>query len=981
MRVPDLKGDDLTKFWGDYSNWEGRVKASFFDAAVDKKSAAITRDNAINMADLLEALPGAQRRQYLDEYRNIIRFDDMMDEAKKAGGVRTIGRKGRVKRFNIDRAQASGGDNPLAFLLNRMSIQHDPLRPKRFGLGKQFEDYIGKNIPTAAYAQNAMGATQHAQNMLNGAKVMVFDTETTGTATNLAGVRQVASGQFTVNASGTLDVANQMDVRFATAGMQFGKVRDDATGKLVSLAEKFDKGLKPSKNIGDDFADKLIPFLEGIINADHVAGHNVEFDIRQTLANLQKTAAYKNPKASKGGLDITDLVDRAMTKISQPGVLVDTQDLVKNHLPDLELAKHLDQTDRLAPYSMENIVLKTNLAELMIEDMGHGPASAFFTGAQHTADYDTRLTAHLMQFVAQGRLEAKDIGTSGGTIGADSIALQQKIYSKTLQTHAIIPSAHITDINELHPQLFDALAEGKYGQDAFRIYNPSTGNNIGLRPSTIDSVRSSLLDENDSTRAMRSGVSYLEQEMWEARHPTAGYHPAVKGAVTGEEIVGGLGEWNRFAGIKTSYRGFLNRDQTISKLGLRPTQAEFEGVVKHMADLGNPFADLSVPERMITNALASAGSTSGSVKNLLNATDVGTRRAAQLGGDLGVLHWAQQDLIHDATKYGSSIMEGAQVNMPLDVFRYLEDQDVSLSHFSLMSDESQMLDISAFQSEDGDKLVNLRYGFEKGEAEKVAAHFETLTPSSMIGDKKLSEYGLETVQDVMTYAENIRTMGKEYGATVGFMDQTAGEIGHDVIEGTLGSTRDKGSVKMRAAFHSTEDGLLASGPAVGDRLMDQTERVAMRGKVHKAMGQFGEAAKHLTDDSVWKQARLSAMRGGATSGAFGDVVNNVIEGNWDELYPMLKTKKAGIAALGVGAALGGYYLLKRHKKREAGMEPFEEMPIEAQSHREPPMYPGTQPSTMSPMATAGTVGFMDSQRTNHSVMGTAKYSSLYGGAI
>jgi hypothetical protein len=964
LRVPDLQGQELTDFWEKYSQFEGRVKASFLAAATDKKSAQTIADSAINMADMLEALPGNDRRRFLDEYRNIIRFDDTMAQAKASGGVRNVDRAGKVKRFNIDGDQVRAGDNPLAFLLNRISIQHDALRPKRFNLPQEFEDFIGKNIPTRAYAENAMGVSKHAENFLRGASVLVFDTETTGAATNLAGVRQVASSKFTLDASG-LHSSDALDVRFATSGMQIGKVweGDTATGKLVTLAEKFDKGLKKSNAFGDEFAEKLIPFLEGIINSDHIAGHNVEFDIRQTLMNLQKTAAYKNPKGSKGGLNITKLVDDAWAKVNSPGALIDTQDLLKGYIPDLGLAKELERSGRLGPYGMENVVLKTNLAELMISDMGEGAAKQFFTGAQHTADYDTRLTAHLMQYVAQGRLAAKDIDKTG---------LQGIIRAQTLKTHAVIPIAHITDIGELHPELFNKLAKGEYGADGFKIYNTNTGKRIHTRTNArIDDVRRKLTDPDDISYSLRSGVSYLEQEMWEGRqNPLTNLNPNAKI----DDVVAGLGEWNRFAGIKTSYRGFLNRDQTINKLGLKPTEAEFTNMVNHMADLGNPFANLSAPERMITNALASAGSTSGSVRNLLGKTDIGTRRAAQLAGDLGVLHWAEQTTI-------SSVRPGAQVDMPLPLLRYAEEEGILGSRFTQNLGEMQMLNISAFEADSGEKVVNLRYGFQGTEAADLAAHFQTLTPTTAIGDKTLADFGLETVEDIMNYAENIRTIGSEYGATVGYMDKTAGEIAHDVIAGTLGSTRDRGVPQVRVAYHSAEDGLIASGPAIGDRLMDTAERVGLRDKVGKATAQFSAVAGALEDDTVWKQARLAAMRGGATGSAAGDIINNVVEGNWDELYPMLKTKKAGIAALGVGAALGGYYMIKRRRERAAGMAPFEEMPIEAQSHRPPPMYPGTQESTMSPMATAGLVGAMDSQRTNHSIMGKEKYSALYGGAI
>lgn len=962
-----MDASQLAEFWTGYSEWEGRVRASFHSVTPNADEAALVSRVGINMADMLEAIPGAERRQLINEYRNLIGFD----EAIKRHGLRDVDSAGTVRRLNIDPDQIREGNNPVAMMLNRLSVQHDPSRPLKYGLGAEHVNFLGKNIPSAAMAKDQiMGVQRGAQSFLSGSSVFVFDTETTGIATTLGGVREVAGSKFRINA-GKLSDSSQFSARFKTPGMEFGSVwdKDHQGGKLRSMAEFFDEGVKgqaTGRQMGDEFAEKLIPFLQNIIGSDHIAGHNVEFDIRQTLSNLQRTAAYKAPQ--DGGINIRQLVDDAFAKIQTPGAVIDTRDLTMQALPNLGLAKELERTGKKAPYSLENILLKTNLAKLMIADPDFDSATFFASAGQHSADYDTTITAHLLKYLATDELKAKDLGRSG---------LEGIIRANTIKSHAIISTAHITDVNELHPQLFNDLVEGRYGASRFEVAQvgktAAADSKLDLTKHTPAQVRAMLEGSGQSQFLMRSGVSYLEQEMWQARQTT----PAIRSGVTGAEIVGGLGEWRRFSGVNTPYMGMLNRDRTINKLGARPAESQFTKMVNHMADLGNPFANLSVPERILTNAMATASSTQSTVYERIKDLPIGQRRAVELGDDLNIGHFATQ------TEFDGAKRLGQRVSMPMEVIRHAEDQKALASGFNSATGEMQMLHLSPFESDRGDKVVNLMYQFaDQSEADRLADYMAKLTPTTKIGERTIAEMGLESTESIMRYAENIRTSGAEYGVTVGYLDRTAGSILHDVMGSLFGTTRDEGRPRMHVAFAGEEHGVTQVGPVLGDTLMDDAAKLGIRAKVSTAKEQFSLTADYLSSDKNYIQTKAAQSIAAIGAGPLDYAKDFLNTGAWDELYAAAKgSKKTGIAAAGVGLALGGYYFLKRRKNRQEMMEPFETMPIEAQSHREPPMYPGTQQSTMDPMATAGVVGNMDTNRTNHAIMGTAKYSGLFGGAI
>lgn len=978
MRVPDMSATETFKFWRDYLEWQGRVSEAYRSVIPDAAEAGLVERMSLNMTDMLNALPYRTRHDLLGDYRRLIRFDDVMDAAKSSGGLRTIGKGqyGDLLKFSIDQDQIDSG-NPLAVLLNRMNIQHDPMRPLKHGVGQAEEYYFGSNILRTDAIKAARDVRGRARNLgVPGKKVFIFDTETTGLATDVAGVREVGGGIYTTDLNGKLHVDPMDTAHFRTARMEMGSIWSPDLNKTISLGEDEMRRVgKTSMNMvtgsGEEFADKLIPFLKNIIEADHIAGHNVEFDLRQTLENLMRTSAYKNG-ATVSGVDIRSLVDQAVHKVSTGNALIDTRELLMQAMPNMPLAAELRQSGKLAPYSLENVMLNSNLARLMIGDMGDEAARKFFVegAAQHSAEYDTTITAYLMKYLNEGTLLAGSRKDALGRTGLEGI-----IRANTIKAGATVPTAHIKDITHMDPELFRELIENK--DPRLKIRNVHKNHVMDLSGRSVEEWIDELSRPDQTKFALDSGVSYMEQSIWAQRRAQRATVIGPRGST--EDIVNSLGQWRDTAGITTPYEGFLNRNSSLFKMGEVPSQGAFDDMVHAMASVGNPFATLSMQERKLTSGLSRAASAQ---TPLLNHLGVGVKRAASVADDLGIIHFAEQQQFYGAERIGQN------VSLPLDIMKEAERQNIIGSAFNSTT-EAQMLKLSAYEGNKG-KAINLAYELSgQQEASDLANWVSHLTPSTMIGDRRLDTYGISSAEDLAMIARNIELRGTESGIAVGYMRGEAGERAYSVMEDLFGSARDRGRPNIKVVYGDSMDGAVMTGPAVLDELMNPAERSGLRGRVDEALAQFGRVSEHFEDASNFRafqraRAKKSLEEGGLKIGAsIGEIIKNA---DYSSLYASAKlaagSPRGKLAIAGAAIGLGAYYMFRRHKSREPYLEPFDARPIE--NPNPPPRIidqPAPQESRLDPMATSNVVGNLDANRTNHAIMGTGKYSNLFGGAI
>ena len=94
-------------------------------------------------------------------------------------------------------------------------------------------------------------------------------------------------------------------------------------------------------------------------------------------------------------------------------------------------------------------------------------------------------------------------------------------------------------------------------------------------------------------------------------------------------------------------------------------------------------------------------------------------------------------------------------------------------------------------------------------------------------------------------------------------------------------------------------------------------------------------------------------------------------------------RPVGIAALGLTALAGGYYLGKRKQETNLYDETLDEQPTESFRQNRPNSFNSPVTSLNSvrrdPLVTAGVVGNLDNRKIGHTQMGNNKYNHLYGG--
>ena len=94
-------------------------------------------------------------------------------------------------------------------------------------------------------------------------------------------------------------------------------------------------------------------------------------------------------------------------------------------------------------------------------------------------------------------------------------------------------------------------------------------------------------------------------------------------------------------------------------------------------------------------------------------------------------------------------------------------------------------------------------------------------------------------------------------------------------------------------------------------------------------------------------------------------------------------RPVGIAALGLTALAGGYYLGKRKQETNLYDETLDEQPTESFRQNRPNNFnsPATSLNSIrrDPLVTAGVVGNLDNRKIGHTQMGNNKYNHLYGG--
>lgn len=957
-------------------DWETKLQDRFLRASKLEGSKRIVKSKSLNMKEMLDALPPVERKRFMADYSRIIGFNKLMDTGKPWGTtvMDAAGDSNELRKFLVDPSKVRGKDaSVLETIYNRLFVQVDPLAkaddPARFTFGGNIlrADYLEELVKNNRHI--APGSTSAAG--FTGRNVVVFDTETAGILEE-SGVRQVSASKMAFDpGSGTFSAPEKIfDRHFKTSRMSMGMVAHEGKAETNMLAHFQKRGWDYANKVafeGSDFVGALRPFLEQLRDADHVVGHNVQFDINQIFVGLQNTGAYKEDTDG-----FKSFLDDVMGNTLVDGKVKDTLEMSRAYLPHLKPAEEILATGKASSHSIENLLLQTNLAELIRNDVGSddGFKKVFGMGSKslHSSDIDTSVTGYLLKFIGSGQLAEGQL---------DKIdPLYSTLRRSVLSSWAPTPVSNIADIGSIDKRMFSALI-GEANLDPDNAYLSAARNHLGrghvdrMIAGGGDELYDAMADLHSKIEVPLSlKVNPLEQEMYLTRKTVDN----IAEKVTDADLVSSIGNWRQFAGQGQPHSGMLNKFSTLFKKGVRPSDESFLELQQKLATHGVPFSGLSMPERWFTGAMAMAvpSDTGGEVYNAMSGAE---QKVAHLGEDLGVSRFGK-------AKHAYVSESKRNITLPMDIIEQAEEAGILAKTSISGGDDVAMLGYSAYKSDAGGKRVALNYMLEGSEEEKVTQaeklgrwiEEKMADPSSMVGDIDFKSFfrtnsvAVEDVQEALLRAPKT-------GIQIGSLDGRAGTVAYDMVESfQQGILTDRGKINMRAGYLAAGNGqsedVIRTGAWHLDRFGDKTW-----GDFYKRdLGVLSSRVGAL-EETVAGNSRLANEMLFIASGSDRSLVTKAVEGY--EKFRGAAPKAAAVAAI-AGIGLMAY---KHHKANEVYDQTLEAQPQESGSK---PGYITDDmlnygQNNMDPLATAGTIRELRDRRTGHSKMGPNKYSDLYGG--
>lgn len=951
--------DDVESFFSKYQDWEDAVFAQYRKHnRADKYFDSITK-HRLNLKPILDAIPKNEREALLAEYKNLIQFPLTLDKRglEDSEWIKGVGDPRPFGRYHVDPDQLSEG-HPLSVIYNRMTVQFS--HSKRMA-GKNPYD-IGSNILRGDFLRQMTEEARSPSTLKAGAKVLVFDTETAGLAED-AGIRQISARLLTVADDGRINFTRPLSVydeHFKTARMGIGFLRDSKGNTRPmneAIQDLFDipHFANAETGSGKEFVEALEPFLRQIEDADVLVGHNIAFDIDQIVRGLSHTGYYRD------NIDgFQDRLNQIRATISSKTVRkVDTLEMARTQLPHLQPAIEMGLSDRASSHSLENLMLQTNLSELLQRDLGTDEFLKLIgagdeKGMMHASSTDTLIEAHLYDYLRAGVLEERSREELTRT------AVGRSVRRAVLASYAPTPISHIANIRHLDPELF---AEMFKEEDSIRAM---VGNGVELGPENWlnpDAMYKDLLEQDNIAYSLK--VNPIEQEIWKTRRTL---HTEEK--TTSDALVYGLGKWRKFAGIDSTNEGWLNKISTLFKRGSRPGSTEWEAFQDSMRASGMPFAGLAPEERWLTGAIAAASGQNSTMFRGLSPLD---RNIISIGDDVGVSYFGKI-----ASAYISPSRQN--ISLPIELLKAAEAKGVLSSNLRGIGDSVEMLSLSTFETAGGRANANLVYNFAGKTTKDRAAQATALADwlKSVDLDEALDESG-STLRDfgfskykLQKIVAGLPDIGAQNGIGVARLDSTAAAHIREAVSSLhQGIIADNATLNMVAGILDDTGDTIKVGGFMLNRWLSESAKANYHrdlGIARTRLGQLGEIA---SDSRKLATTKLAIATGK------GEVVEKIVNA-MDSVSPRIPLI-AGAATLGSIA----YYMFHKKKENDFYDQTMEAQPIQSgadyKRYRDEMGMPYAPARRMDVLATAGVVGNLDRNKIGHTAMGPQKYNGLFGG--
>ena len=367
-------------------------------------------------------------------------------------------------RYQVD----TSSRNPAGMLLNSILLNVNPEKVGLSAFSVGTENIAGLRTVKQTHKKDLAS-------LLTGKKVYTFDVETAGVFQG-AQTRSMAIAEMT--ASGKVNLLNKFNLSYASR--QMGGLNVATAKGPMAMSDFLAGGTKVIQHgtDGAGFLDESSKFLNKLMEADRVAGHNIYFDINALFGTMQQMAGYDK---HEGAQKAVQMFTERMAK--DEDFVVDTLQYTRAYLNDkvnaklagrtvgsdaLELSRFRDllySEDFMSKIhfggstgtsSVEAIATNTNLLQLLEQDMIAGDAGAkelfekIYAGT-HIADTDSFLQSYFAKYQISDKLDVVE-----STARAKYSPLVRGAQNVILSSSAVTPTTNIASVSNLSEQVFQS---------------------------------------------------------------------------------------------------------------------------------------------------------------------------------------------------------------------------------------------------------------------------------------------------------------------------------------------------------------------------------------------------------------------------------------------------------------------------------------------------------------------------------------------
>ena len=368
-------------------------------------------------------------------------------------------------------------------VLNRMLFNVDPNKAGMAAFN------IGSSNLMSFNQLKQVSSTEIKSLLGPGKTIRTLDTETTSVFKG-AQVRQMSIVEM-VNGNIT-KVSDAYNINFASpqlAGMTVMGKNNAAQTMSNFIQGTYKTGMNIEAQ--GQFLDEATKYLNHLLDADVVAGHNIFFDLNTLSGTIKQMQGYSGHKGAQ------EAIARLHGALEQDGKIVDTLEYARGYLNDqvnsLLAAQNIgDETQRLekfrellmsneflakvraggsAPYaSMEAISLNTNLLDLLYEEGLAGDTGAqelferIFQGS-HIADTDAALQTYMTKYMINQDPQNPSENMLKVVKNSGSRRAEVKIAQEAINRSAAVTlTTNISDIDNISDPIFDYIRNSQLGK-------------------------------------------------------------------------------------------------------------------------------------------------------------------------------------------------------------------------------------------------------------------------------------------------------------------------------------------------------------------------------------------------------------------------------------------------------------------------------------------------------------------------------------